>query len=124
MLAFKDRFESCVEPPLCIQVTVMSLKHCHSVNCRYKLQSHDIVIEIWIFPTDIDISSTIILLVKIRPCLEVSLRFMWIRSRIMSGYFCLLFIPMRVVNYIWTRRAIRASMILVPFISFSGISIC
>ena len=46
---------------------------------------------------------------------------MWIRSRIMSGYFCLLFIPMRVVNYIWTRRAIRASMILVPFISFSGI---
>lgn len=102
----------------------MSLKHCHSVNCRYKLQSHDIIIEIWIFPTDIDILSTIILLVKIRPCLEVSLRFMWIRSRIMSGYFCLLFILMRVVNYIWTRRAIRASMIHVPFISFSGISIC
>ena len=82
----------------------MSLKHCHSVNGRYKLQSHDIIIEIWIYPTDIDISSTIILLVKIRPCLEVSLRFMWIRSRIMSGYFCLLFILMRVVNYIWTRR--------------------
>ena len=43
----------------------MSLKHCHSVNGRYKLQSHDIIIEIWIFPTDIDISSTIILLVAL-----------------------------------------------------------
>ena len=70
----------------------MSLNHCHSVYSRYKLESHDTIIEIWIFPTDIDISTMIILLVKIRPCLEVNLTFILIRSRIMSGYFCLLFI--------------------------------